>query len=104
MRRLLLCLPALLAGVPLLAVLIAASSRNRADRVVIVPPPAVVVTQEGELPDNAGMERLAQDDPCAFLENCLRRYQRDVRGYTLKLQKQEFLGGSLQPREITDVC
>src|SRR5438309_545674 len=97
MRRFLLALPTLVLSLPLLAVLIAASNRSRlaeeqAAAAAAAPPPAVVLSQpEGALPDNATMERLIQEDPCAFLENCLRRYQRDVKGYTCTLQKQEFL-------------
>jgi len=49
------------------------------------------------------MERLAQTDPIAFLENCLRRYDREVKGYRATLQKQERLGGKLQGTEVIDV-
>jgi hypothetical protein len=31
-----------------------------------------------DLPHAAGLEKLAGKDPIAFLENCLRRYQREV--------------------------
>src|SRR5207302_2160772 len=79
----------------------AASNRSRHEPVAPPAPLIVLTQQEGILPDNAAMERLAKEDPCAFLENCLRRYQRDIKGYTCILQKQEFLGGRLQPVEVT---
>jgi hypothetical protein len=56
------------------------------------------------LPSNAVMEQLARKDPVAFLENCVRRYNRDVKGYTLTFQKQERIGGQLQPREVIEVA
>src|SRR5207245_4195241 len=42
--------------------------------------------------------------PLAFLEKCLERYDREVKGYTLTLRKQERLGGELQPREEIKVA
>jgi hypothetical protein len=66
--------------------------------------PLATVTDDGSpLPDAAGMERLARTDPIAFLENCLRRYDRDVKGYTLTMQKQERIEGKLQRSEIIAV-
>jgi hypothetical protein len=55
------------------------------------------------LPDNATMEELARTDPIAFLQNCLRRSDRTVRGYRTTLQKQERIKGVLQPTEVIDV-
>jgi hypothetical protein len=55
------------------------------------------------LPDNATMERLARTDPVAFLENCLRRYDREVRGYTATMVKQERIKGDLRPTEVVEV-
>jgi hypothetical protein len=52
-----------------------------------------------KLPDNAGMVRLAKTDPIAFLADTIRRYDRDVRGYTCTLIKQERVGGKLHPQE-----
>jgi Protein of unknown function (DUF1571) len=46
------------------------------------------------------MEELAKYNPVQFMENCLRRYKRTVTAYTLTLDKQERLGGKLQPQEI----
>jgi hypothetical protein len=63
------------------------------------------VTDDGRaLSDAAQMERLAREDPVAFLGECLRRYQRDVKGYTLTLQKRERLGGKLRDREVLRVA
>ena len=45
------------------------------------------VDDGAELPDAKAMAKLAEKDPVAFLENCLRRYQRDVKGYTCIMQK-----------------
>jgi hypothetical protein len=46
------------------------------------------------------MEELARYNPVQFMENCLRRCKRTVSSYTLTLDKQERLGGKLQPQEI----
>jgi hypothetical protein len=56
------------------------------------------------LPSDEEMKRLAREDPIAFLENCLRRYQREVKGYTLLLEKQERINGELRKKEIIEVC
>ncbi len=44
-------------------------------------------------------------DPIAFLEQCLERYDREVKGkgYTLILRKREFIGGDLYPPEVIKV-
>lgn len=62
--------------------------------------PTPVVTAADKLPDADGMEKLAREDPIAFLENCIRRYRREVEGYTLVMQKQERENGKLQPVEV----
>jgi hypothetical protein len=54
------------------------------------------------LPSGAEMERLAKEKPVEFLEQCLRYYDRNVKGYTTTMQKQERLGGKLQPTELID--
>jgi hypothetical protein len=59
--------------------------------------------KNGPLPDNAGMEKLAKDDPVAFLENSLSRYNREVKGYSLTMQKQERIGDKLEKKEVVDV-
>jgi hypothetical protein len=45
-------------------------------------------------------EPLPDPDPLAFLEKCLQRYNREVKGYSLIMQKQERVAGTLYPREI----
>jgi hypothetical protein len=57
----------------------------------------------GQLPSNAEMEKLAQANPVAFFETCLRRYAREVKGYTCIMQTQERLDGKIHPREIIQV-
>lgn len=59
------------------------------------------------LPTADQMEKLAKDDPIAFMEDCLRRYQREVKGYTCTFQKQERIGGvnqKLEDKEIIEVA
>ncbi|HVS34424.1 MAG TPA: DUF1571 domain-containing protein [Gemmataceae bacterium] len=90
MRRLLICLP--------LCLLMAPSGPHNAAH-----PPgsnlAEVIDDGSALPTQAQMKRLAETDPVAFLEACLRRYDREVKGYRCILHKQERLGGVLQPSE-----
>jgi hypothetical protein len=56
------------------------------------------------LPDAAGLERLARENPIAFLEACIRRYQRTVHGYHCALDMQEYLDGSLHDPVKVEVC
>jgi hypothetical protein len=65
--------------------------------------PDTVPDPGGQLPTAARMEALARDNPIAFLEDCIVRYQRDVKGYSLIMQKQERIGGKLKPKEIIQV-
>ena len=74
------------------------------DRKPDMPPIHEVADAGGALPDNTKMERLAKEDPVAFLESCLRRYGRTVKGYTCTLQKQERLNGKLERREEMEVA
>lgn len=46
---------------------------------------------------------LPHPDPLVFLEQCLQRYQQQVRGYRVTLQKRERVGGRLYPPEIIRV-
>ena len=55
------------------------------------------------LPSGKEMKQIAQEKPLAFLENCLRRYDREVKGYTVELQKQELISRRLQPTEVIQV-
>jgi hypothetical protein len=69
------------------------------------PTPLKAVKDDGgALPDNAAMTRLAKDAPIRFLENCLKRYDREVHGYRCTLIKQERLGGKLQRSEVIAVA
>lgn len=69
--------------------------------------PKVVIADDGKaLPDATAMEKLITEDPVAFLENCLRRYKREVKGYTCIFEKRERIGGlhgKLHDKEIIDV-
>jgi hypothetical protein len=72
--------------------------------VAAVEPAPVQADDKSDTPTPAGMERLARENPVAFLEACLRHYDRTVKGYTLTLQKQERIGGKLQRTEMIDVA
>lgn len=97
MRRLLLCLPMCLCLAPCAPV--------TPPRAHMSEPTVDRVPDNGEkLPDAASMEKLAKEDPIAFLENCVRRHKRDVKGYKVTLQKQERIEGRLQKKEVIDVC
>jgi hypothetical protein len=64
----------------------------------------VAVADDGNaLPDSDRLERLARTDPIAFVETCLRRYEREVKGYRVALRKQERIGGKMLPPELLDV-
>jgi len=67
-------------------------------------PEPVTNGQDAALPTPDQMEKLARTDPLAFLRACLRRYDKEVRGYTTTLEKQEFLSGKLQPAEVVEVA
>jgi hypothetical protein len=50
--------------------------------------------------DSAGMAKLAGEDPVAFIRNVIRRYDREVKGYRVTLDKQERVRGKLLPKEV----
>jgi hypothetical protein len=106
MKRYALYLPVLLVGLPLLIGLLLASTPSGETASAPAKPDALVVAlaDKEQLPDAAEMEKLARTDPVGFLENCLRRYQREVKGYSLVMQKQERLRGKLYPKEVMEVC
>jgi hypothetical protein len=56
------------------------------------------------LPRETDMERLAKNDPIAFLKECIRRYDREVTGYTATLRKQERIDGRLERSEEIEVA
>jgi hypothetical protein len=55
-------------------------------------------------PGASEMTNLARNDPLAFLESCLKHYDREVRGYQAIMQKQERLQGRLQNKETIEVA
>ena len=55
-------------------------------------------------PNASDMTNLARQDPFVFLQNCMKLYDKNVRGYQVILQKQERLQGKLQNREIIEVA
>jgi hypothetical protein len=67
------------------------------------PRPIIIADLGSALPSSLAMEQFARNEPTVFLENCLRRYERDVRGYHATMQKQERIQGRLQSKEIIDV-
>src|SRR5260370_1107069 len=94
MRRLLMCLP--------LCFLLNSCNSSSTDISDEEPTAAVLpkVADDGKaLPKEAAMVRLARTDPIAFLENCIRRYDREVKGYRCILVKQERIKDKLQPTE-----
>jgi hypothetical protein len=42
-------------------------------------------------------------NPIAFLEKCLKHYDRTVKGYSLTLRKREYIDGTLHKLEVIDV-
>jgi hypothetical protein len=65
----------------------------------------ITTTFANDGPPNASdMTNLARQDPFAFLQDCLKLYDKNVRGYQVILQKQERLQGKLQNREIIEVA
>ena len=89
MRRLLFCLP-------LCLVCVSDSTSKEPPSTTRFRP---VADSGAPLPSEAGMERLAKSDPIAFLEMCIRRYDREVKGYTAMLRKQERIDGTLERSE-----
>ena len=65
----------------------------------------ITTTFANDGPPNASdMTNLARQDPFVFLQNCMKLYDKNVRGYQVILQKQERLQGKLQNREIIEVA
>ena len=96
MRRLLLCLP-------LCFVLLPGNPRADSAPKEGLPLPPDLKDDGSTLPGAAEMERLARTDPIAFLQKCLLRYDREVKGYRCTLQKQERIDGKLKGTEEIDV-
>jgi hypothetical protein len=94
MRRLLILLPICLLLAPEVPPRSAAPSGTQPE----APPDT-----GSNLPDEQALAHLARTDPIAFLQCCLKRYQREVRGYHGILEKQERLHGTLYPPERVEV-
>jgi hypothetical protein len=111
-------LPVLFLGIPMLVGLLIASGQSDSPS----SPPDTSFQSEvtkldeelekdrNPLPDSLGMQKLARESPVAFLENCIRYYDRDVHGYHLIMQKQERLPTrvpiekrKLQKKEVIEV-
>jgi hypothetical protein len=95
MRRMLTCLP-----LALLFIQSAPYIPQRADS----SEPRAASDDKGPLAGAAEMERLARARPVEFMEQCLRHYDRSVKGYTCTMQKQERLDGKLQRSELIEVA
>jgi hypothetical protein len=93
-RRLLFCLPLLLIFIP------DSSSREPVSPTNFRP----VADNGAPLPSQGEMERLARRDPIAFLAACINRYDREVKGFTTNLRKQERIDGTLERGELIDVA
>jgi hypothetical protein len=95
MRRVLACLTLLLlfAQWPPYRAHLAGSSEPRA-----------APDDKSPLPGKAEMQRLARTKPVEFLQQCLRHYDRNVKGYTAVVRKQERLDGKLQRSEVIEVA
>jgi hypothetical protein len=70
------------------------------DRVSVLDP----VPEDAARSADSKIAQLAKNDPIAFLTQCLARYDREVKAYRAVMQKQERIGGRLQPKEIINVC
>ncbi len=65
-------------------------------------PPPDYVDDGVSLPDEATFARLAQADPPAFLEMCMRRYRREIHTLSGEMQKQERIDGKVNQPEVID--
>jgi hypothetical protein len=97
MHRLLICLPICLCLGPHYQEAADTPAKPTAPR-------ADVVKDNGTaLPKPDEMEGLAKNDVLAFFEQTLRRFGREVKGYSAVLQKQEKIDGKIYPTEVIDV-
>ena len=62
------------------------------------------LSADDNLSNSSDMTNLARNDPFAFLQNCLKLYEKNIRGYKVTMQKQERLQGRLQNRELIEVA
>jgi outer membrane lipoprotein-sorting protein len=56
-----------------------------------------------ELPEAEKLAALAEKDSIAFMEACLKRHSREVKGYTCTMYKQERINGKLEKPELVEV-
>jgi hypothetical protein len=67
--------------------------------------PVPVITDRGQpLPDAEQMARLAREQPVEFITECLIRYRRGVRCYTLTFFKEERINHMPQQAEVMEVA
>jgi hypothetical protein len=95
-RKLLLLLP--LMGLCLLVI------ADRAPVALSIPPAdsSNYIDDGSLLPSEDAMAILAKEHPSQFLEACLNRYNREIRGYGGELRKQERIDGKLNALEVID--
>lgn len=96
MYRLLVCLPLCLA-------LEAAPPPRLPPRLPVLAIAAATADTGDALPGAEDMERLARTDPIAFVRACIRRYDREVKGYNVTLLKTERIAGKLYAPETIAV-
>ncbi len=108
MKRLLLSLPVLLIGLPVLGCLILATAApgkgqgRRGERAQ--QRGGKTRGRHGPPSTNEEMEELLRKNLMGFLENTLEKYRREVKtGYHLTLWKHEIIGGKDIPPELIDV-
>jgi hypothetical protein len=66
--------------------------------------PEITTPDELQTSATISQEPLPVKDPLLFLEKCLERYDKqEIKGYSCTFQKQERIGGKLQPSEETEV-
>jgi hypothetical protein len=112
MRRLLLCLPLCLVLAPEQPPRAGPADKPKAPAVELADNSLTVGFAAGcwtaphffPLPDETAMEQLAKADVIAFFRQCLCRYDREICGYTCKLDKTERLDGNVRPQETIAVC
>ena len=91
--------------IPVLMVVCLLIARDRAPVALSVPTISAASTYVDDgrtLPEEATFARLAKDNPVKFLDACLRRYNREIHGYSGVLRKQERLNCKLQAVEVID--
>jgi hypothetical protein len=83
---------------------VCALSSPRGIQPVATPPETAITLADGALPTQEQFLALARTNPPALFEACVRRYKKEVRGFTAEMHKQERLKGVLQPPEVVRVA